>query len=162
MDISASFVAGERAIRDHILHGMAMLSGVSTNGIGIASVAPDARLCSVKVLTRTGSGTFSDVIAGILYVGIIRAVYGANVEVANMSLGAPVPRNDPEVQPVSGEAAVIESELPGDQSPAELTACILRSADPLPRPWLTANGRINVLRGARCASAPDGKTVASQ
>jgi subtilisin family serine protease len=51
---------------------------------------------------------------------------------------------------VSGEAAVIESELSGNQAPAELTACILESARELPRPLLTANGLINVLRGQRC------------
>ena len=63
---------------------------------------------------------------------------------------------------VSGEAAVIESELPGDQSPAELTACILRSADPLPNPILTANGRINVLRGARCGGKSGASVVAGR
>jgi subtilisin family serine protease len=52
---------------------------------------------------------------------------------------------------VSGEAAVIESELAGDQSPAKLTSCILNTADPLPNPVLTAHGRINVLRGQACS-----------
>jgi subtilisin family serine protease len=51
---------------------------------------------------------------------------------------------------VTGEAAVIESELAGNQSPAELTACILKTADPLPNPLLTGSGRINVLRGQEC------------
>jgi hypothetical protein len=37
---------------------------------------------------------------------------------------------------------------------ASHTRCILQSADPLPNPLLTANGRINVLRGARCAGVP--------
>jgi subtilisin family serine protease len=61
---------------------------------------------------------------------------------------------------VSGLAAVIESELPGDQSPAELTACILRNADALPRPLLSANGRINVLLAQDCG-APGNLVAAS-
>jgi hypothetical protein len=59
----------------------------------------------------------------------------------------------PSAAHVSGEAAVIESELPGNQTPAELTNCILRSADPLPNPLISANGRINVFRGQECAAA---------
>jgi subtilisin family serine protease len=57
----------------------------------------------------------------------------------------------PSAAHVSGEAAVIESELAGDQSPAKLTSCILNTADPLPNPVLTAHGRINVLRGQACS-----------
>ena len=52
---------------------------------------------------------------------------------------------------VSGEAAVIQSEFAGHQTPAQLTACILNTADPLPSPVLTAEGRINVLRGQACS-----------
>ena len=51
---------------------------------------------------------------------------------------------------VAAEAAVIESTLPGDQTPAELTECILKSADPLPNPQFTGHGRINVFRGQAC------------
>jgi lantibiotic leader peptide-processing serine protease len=279
---SASFVGGERGIRDNNLHGTAMASFVTTNGLGIASVAPDARLCAIKVLDRSGTGTFGDVIAGILYAAFVGA------DVASMSLGADIPPNAPGAQAliratqrainsatrqgvlfvasagnagrntntsnlihipaqldnvisvgatgpinqrnfdriasysnrgrrgvdvfapggdlvppngvledlvlsacspsnlvpgfepcrsrdgyifgggtsqatahVSGQAAVIESELGGNQSPARLTECILKSADPLPNPRLTANGRINVLRGARCQAAPKSQVVAS-
>ena len=280
LEISASFVGTERADRDLFFHGTAMASVVATNGIALASVAPDAKLCSVKVLDRTGFGTFGDVAAGIMYVGDVgRTDPTTRVTVANMSLNALVPRNDPGIQAlikatqraidystrkgvlfvasagnqavnlndpdlislpaqldhvlsvgatgpigqrqfdhvasysnvgrrgvdvfapggefafggnvledlillacspstrlpglevcadrniyvfvagtspaaahVSGEAAVIESELPGDQTPAELTACILGTADPLPHPALTANGRINVLAGQACAT----------
>jgi subtilisin family serine protease len=59
----------------------------------------------------------------------------------------------PSAAHVSGEAAVIEAELPGDQTPAQLTACILETADPLPDPALSANGRINVLAGQACGAA---------
>lgn len=276
---SASFVSTERADRDLDLHGTAMASIATSNGLGIASVAPDAGLCSVKVLDKTGSGTFGDVTAGIMYVGDVGRVDGGRrVTVANMSLGSLLPANDPDVQAlaeimqravnystrrgvlfvassgneatnlnnpdvihlpssldnvisvgatgpigqtrfdhvasysnfgqrgtdvfapggefafadnvladlilaacsqsnrvagfedcgdnsyiflagtspaaahVSGEAADIESALPGDQSPAELTACILNSADALPNPAKTGHGRINVLRGLSCPS----------
>jgi subtilisin family serine protease len=274
-NISASFVASERADRDFFSHGTDMASIVSSNGIAMASVAPDARLCSVKVSDFTGSGTFGDLIAGIMYVGTV-----GGVDVANMSLGALLPANEPDVRQltratqravnfstrrgvlfvassgnqgadlndpsivhlpsdldnvlsvgatgpinqkrfdrvasysnfgragtdvfapggefafannvledlilaacspsfdpgdgsepclagneffleagtspaaahVSGLAAVIESELPGDQSPAELTQCILQNADDLPKPLITAEGRINVLKAQDCGA----------
>lgn len=280
LGISASFVGQERADRDLFFHGTAMASIVTSNGIGVASVAPDARVCSVKVLDRTGSGTFGDVLAGITYVGTAgRADGEARPAVANMSFGELFSRSDPDLsaliralqraidfstnqgvlfvasagnehanlndpdlinlpsgldkvisvgatgpieqtlfdhvasysnvgqrgvdvfapggefgfarnvledliiaacspstrtpdgQPcadrdvyvslagtspaaahVSGEAAVIESELPGDQSPARLTSCILGSADPLHNPSRTGHGRINVLRGQECGT----------
>jgi len=272
LDLSASFVGSERADRDFFSHGTDMASIISSNGIGMASVAPDSRLCSVKVLDRTGSGSFSDILAGIMYVGT------AGVEVANMSFGALLPADDPDVrtlrralqravnfstnrgvlfvasagndaadlndpsivvlpaqldnvisvgatgpinqrqfdrvasysnfgrngvdvfapggefqfpenvdedliiaacsasfrpgggvQPcatedqyfieagtspsaahVSGQAAVIEAQLAGDQTPARLTSCILQTADELARPAITANGRINVLESLGC------------
>jgi subtilisin family serine protease len=273
LDISASFVGNERADRDFATHGTYMASIVTSNGIGAASVAPDARVCSVKVLARTGSGTFDDVIAGITYLGNL-----GRVDVGNMSFGAVLPANDPDARALaravqrainfstnrgvlfvaaagneglnlnnpdflvvpaeldnvisvgatgpigqerfdhvasysnfgredvdvlapggedvfpenvvedlivgacspsfpdpafacgdrisyvlgdgtsqsaahlSGQAAVIEADLPGDQSPAQLTACILNSADELPRPAITANGRINVLASLDCGA----------
>jgi len=274
--ISASFVARERADRDFFSHGTDMASIVSTNGIAMASMAPDARLCSVKVSDRTGSGNFGDLIAGMMYVGTV-----GGVDVANMSLGALLPTNDRDVRAliratqravnfstkrgvlfvassgnqganlndpsivhlpsdlehvlsvgatgpinqrrfdrvasysnfgragtdvfapggefafannvledlilavcspsfdpgdgsrpcitgdqffleagtspaaahVSGLAAVIESELAGDQSPAELTQCILQNADALPKPLITASGRINALEAQDCGAA---------
>jgi thermitase len=277
-DISASFVSTERADRDLDLHGTSMASIVAGNAIGMAPVAPEASLCSVKVLDKNGSGTFGDVTAGIMYVGDAGAVDGLKrVQVANMSLGALVPAADPDVRAlaqamqravdystrkgvlfvassgneatnlnnpnfihlpsslnnvlsvgatgpinqrnfdhiasysntgrvgtdvfapggefafannvaqdlilaacsasnrapgfedcadglsyileagtspaaahVSGQAAVIEAQLPGNQTPAELTACILHSADPLPNPARTAAGRINVLNSLKC------------
>jgi subtilisin family serine protease len=47
---SASFEPAEPSILDFHFHGTAVSSIIATNGIGIASVAPDARLCAVKVL----------------------------------------------------------------------------------------------------------------
>ncbi|HEX6806689.1 MAG TPA: S8 family serine peptidase [Gemmatimonadaceae bacterium] len=82
LGISTSFVAAEPDIIDHNLHGTFVSALISSNGIGIASVAPDAKLCMIKVLGANGSGTFSDVISGIVYA----ANHHANV--INMSLGA--------------------------------------------------------------------------
>jgi subtilisin len=53
------------------------------NGIGVVGIAPGARLWAVKVLDSNGSGSFSDIIAGIDYVTANSNV----IEVVNMSLG---------------------------------------------------------------------------
>ncbi len=53
------------------------------NGVGVVGVAPGARIWSVKVLDRNGSGYLSDVIEGIDYV----TQNASAIEVANMSLG---------------------------------------------------------------------------
>ena len=88
---SASFVAGETALTDFFFHGTFVAGIITTNGIGVGSVAPDATLCSAKVLDRTGSGTIDAAIAALIYVGTIGA------DVANMSFGAHVDKNDPGV-----------------------------------------------------------------
>jgi subtilisin family serine protease len=50
---------------------------------------------------------------------------------------------------VAGQAAVLEAQFPGNQTPAELAACIHQTADPLPNPGRTGHGRINVLRALK-------------
>ncbi len=40
------------------------LASSFSNGLGVASVAPAATLCAIKVLDQTGSGDFADVLAG--------------------------------------------------------------------------------------------------
>lgn len=60
--------------------------GAYNNSIGVIGVAPGAKVVSVRVLNRQGSGTYSGVIAGVDYVGS----NGSNGDVANMSLGGPV------------------------------------------------------------------------
>jgi subtilisin len=57
--------------------------GALDNNIGVVGVAPGARLWAVKVLSDSGSGYYSWVIAGIDYV----TANAASIEVANMSLG---------------------------------------------------------------------------
>jgi subtilisin len=70
-------------------HGT-FVSGViaaADNAIDTVGVAPAATLVAVKVLDASGSGAFSDVIAGVDYLTGL-APTAAGVDVANMSLGA--------------------------------------------------------------------------
>jgi subtilisin family serine protease len=57
------------------------------NGIGVVGVAPDAKLWAVRVLDKTGSGTYSDVVCGIDFVDSNSPAKGGPITVANMSLG---------------------------------------------------------------------------
>jgi subtilisin family serine protease len=86
---STSLVITEPEIEDFFFHGTAVASLIASNGIVMASVAPDARLCAVKVLDKTGSGTFDDVITGILFAA------DAGADVINMSFGALISTKDP-------------------------------------------------------------------
>jgi subtilisin family serine protease len=55
------------------------------DGRGVVGVAPKARLYAVKVLDSEGSGNLSDVIKGIIWCA------NNGIQVANMSLGSPMP-----------------------------------------------------------------------
>lgn len=55
------------------------------NDFGVVGVAAGATVIPVKVLNSRGSGSYSDVIAGVDHVG----ANGSNGDVANMSLGGP-------------------------------------------------------------------------
>lgn len=65
----------------HGSHVSGIIAAVTNNGIGVAGVAPDAKIMPIKAL-EDGSGSFEDIAAGIRYA----ADHGANV--INMSLGA--------------------------------------------------------------------------
>jgi subtilisin family serine protease len=82
---SVSFVDGSRPEGDVAGHGThcAGIIGARDNGFGVVGVAPGARLYSVKVLGDDGSGSLSDVIAGVDWV----AQHAGEIAVANMSLG---------------------------------------------------------------------------
>ncbi|MGH7497462.1 MAG: S8 family serine peptidase, partial [Gemmatimonadales bacterium] len=90
LGVSTSFVASEPFIDDLNFHGTYTSSIVATNGLGVASVAPAATICTIKVLDQSGSGDFADVLAGIVYAGVLRA------DVMNMSLGALLDLSDPD------------------------------------------------------------------
>jgi subtilisin family serine protease len=86
---SVSFIATEPEITDFFFHGTAVASLITSNGLGMASVAPQTRICAVKVLDKTGSGNFDDIISGIVF------ATDAGADVINMSLGAPVSTKEP-------------------------------------------------------------------
>ena len=83
--VRRSVVASDPVLEDFNFHGTFVAALISSNGIGIASVAPEADLCAIKVLGRNGVGTFSDIIAGIVHATDVGA------DVINMSLGATIP-----------------------------------------------------------------------
>jgi lantibiotic leader peptide-processing serine protease len=82
VDVTASMVAAEPFIEDLNTHGTFVSALISSNGLGMASVAPDARLCAVKVSGQDGSGSFDDLISGIEFAS------DNGADVINMSLGA--------------------------------------------------------------------------
>jgi lantibiotic leader peptide-processing serine protease len=74
---------------DYHFHGTFVSAQIRSNGLGTASVAPNATLCSIKVLSEDGSGTFGDIIFGI-----VRAA-GLGASVINMSLGGYIQESNP-------------------------------------------------------------------
>lgn len=90
LSVSTSMVATEPDILDYNGHGTFVSSQITTNGIGMASVAPLATLCQVKVLNKTGAGLLSDGIAGVVYAA------DAKADVINMSFGAYFTTKDPD------------------------------------------------------------------
>lgn len=90
LNVSTSMVETEPDIIDYNGHGTFVSSQITTNGIGMASVAPLATLCQVKVLDKTGAGLLSDGIAGVIYAA------DAKADVINMSFGAYFTTKDPD------------------------------------------------------------------
>ena len=80
-------LSGPPAWADDNFHGTHVGGIVTTNNFGTAGVAPNVTLIAVKVLNSTGSGSFADVIAGLIWAANVHA------NVANLSLGALFPKN---------------------------------------------------------------------
>lgn len=120
---SKTFVSSKSADDDNG-HGSHVAGTIAakSNTIGVVGVAPGAKLVAVKVLTRSGSGTTSGVIAGINYV----AGLGVLGDVANMSLGGGVSQSlDDAVLTASAKvkfalAAGNESDDANNHSPARV------------------------------------------
>jgi len=72
------------------------------NGFGVIGIAPEAELVLVKVLFDSGSGTFDDVIEGIVYAADVDA------DIISMSLGAYLFKSG---DPVEGYTAKEANEL---------------------------------------------------
>lgn len=92
---STSFVPGYAFNQDvgtfwHATH-VAGIIAARDNGIGTIGVAPRATIIGVKVL-HNGTGSFGQVIAGVLYAATPIAEGGAGANIINLSLGALFPR----------------------------------------------------------------------
>ena len=74
---------------DYDFHGTFVASLITSNGIGMASVAPNAQICAIKVLSQDGRGTFGDVVAGM----VLAANWNAHV--INLSLGGVLDVSEP-------------------------------------------------------------------
>ncbi|MCD6638963.1 MAG: S8 family serine peptidase, partial [Nocardioides sp.] len=72
---------GQNNADEHGTHVAGIIAAVADNGIGVAGVAPEAKILPVKVL-EDGSGSFEEIAAGIRW----SADHGADV--INLSLGA--------------------------------------------------------------------------
>jgi subtilisin family serine protease len=92
---STSFVPGFAFNQDagtfwHATH-VAGIVAAADNSLGTVGIAPKATIVGVKVL-HNGSGSFGQVIAGILYAATPLAEGGGGADIINMSLGALFPR----------------------------------------------------------------------
>ena len=88
-DISPKLVANQNFsgapttgdLYGHGTHVAGIIAALTDNALGVAGIAPEVKIANVKVLNDSGSGSWSGVIAGILWA----ADNGAHV--INMSLG---------------------------------------------------------------------------
>lgn len=81
-------LSGPPAWADDHFHGTHVGGIVTSNNFGTAGVAPNVTLIAIKVLNSTGSGSFADVISGLIWAADVHA------NVANLSLGALFPKNE--------------------------------------------------------------------
>jgi len=73
---------------DFGFHGSFVSGQIAAHGLVTAGIAPDTQIVGVKVLNCFGSGSFGDIIAGIVYAANLE-----DVSVINMSLGAYFAKN---------------------------------------------------------------------
>ncbi len=113
-DRSTTFVLRTYSAEDDNGHGShcAGIVAAIDNEIGVVGVAAGATVVGVKVLNKRGSGTMTDIIAGVDYV----AANAANGDVANMSLGGGIYEPlDLAVQAL-GESGVLVALAAGNES----------------------------------------------
>jgi hypothetical protein len=119
---SRTFVSTSRSPDDGNGHGTHVAGTIAAknDANGVVGVAAGAPVVAVQVLSKSGSGTISGVVAGVDYVG----ASGVNGDVANMSLGGGVSSTlDNAVKAASGSvkfalAAGNESDNANNHSPA--------------------------------------------
>lgn len=78
------WVNGDNSPQDDIGHGShvaGVVAGATNNSVGIAGACPNCRVMALKVLDAGGSGTYSDIAAGITY------AVDKGAKVINLSLG---------------------------------------------------------------------------
>jgi subtilisin family serine protease len=87
--LSRTFASGGTDANDKNGHGthVAGTAAAINNDIGVVGVAQNATLVAVKVLGNGGSGSTSDIIAGINYVTSLNTDNPGTIDVINMSLG---------------------------------------------------------------------------
>jgi major intracellular serine protease len=75
--------------RDFNGHGTHVAGTIAAaeNGSGVVGIAPEAKILTVKVLDRNGSGNYWSIIEGIKYAANWVGKNGERVRVINMSLG---------------------------------------------------------------------------
>ena len=88
--------AGQCVLNDTFWHGTHVAGIIAAPGqnIGTVGIAPEATIIGVKVL-HCGSGSFSQVINGIIYAATPISEGGAGADIINMSLGALVQIRSP-------------------------------------------------------------------
>jgi len=92
---SASFLsyspcgaADTGTINDLAFHGTFVSGIITSNGLGVAGVAPETQIVAVKVLRCDNFGSFADILAGIMYAATL-----PDVHVINMSIQAYFPKS---------------------------------------------------------------------
>jgi lantibiotic leader peptide-processing serine protease len=105
LDLSADMTGEglQYTLPDPFSHGTHVAGTIAAaeNDFGVIGVAPEAELVLVKVLSDEGSGTFEDVIAGIVHAGNVGA------DVINMSLGGELPRRGVPEEDLSAAGAAV-------------------------------------------------------
>lgn len=107
-DLAGSVIKGHDYINNdedpmddfgHGTHVAGTIAAHINNGIGIAGVAPEAKILAIKVFNAAGGGATTAIIADA-----VRAAADANAQVINMSLGGYVGLGDVDASPYMTDA----------------------------------------------------------